>query len=58
LVEAYIGLGQNQKARSHAEEVLKINPNFSLADLRKSMFYKDPVHLERRIEALRKAGLK
>jgi len=58
LVEAYIGLGQDQKARSHAEEVLKINPNFSLADLRKSMFYKDPVHLERRIEALRKAGLK
>jgi adenylate cyclase len=59
LAEAYIGLGQDQKARAHAEEVLKINPNYSLADLRKRLyFYKDPAHLERLIDALRKAGLK
>jgi tetratricopeptide (TPR) repeat protein len=59
LVEAYIGLGQDQKARAHAEEMLKINPNFSLAAVRKRVyFYKDPSHLERRIDALRKAGLK
>jgi adenylate cyclase len=58
LAEAYIGLSQDQKARAHAEEVLKINPNFSLANYRKSMFYKDPAHLERHIDALRKAGLK
>jgi hypothetical protein len=39
--------------------VLKINPNYSLADQRKRMyFYKDPAHLERHIDALRKAGLK
>jgi adenylate cyclase len=59
LAEIYIGLGQDQKARAHAEEVLKINPNYSLADQRKRMyFYKDPAHLERHIDALRKAGLK
>jgi adenylate cyclase len=59
LAEAYIGLGQDQKARAHAEEMLKINPNYSLADQRKSMYYyRDPSHLERHIDALRKAGLK
>jgi len=59
LAEAYIGLGQDQKARAHAEEALKINPNFSLANYRKLVyFYRDPAHLERHIDALRKAGLK
>ena len=59
LAEVYIGLGQEDKARAHAEEVLKINPNFSLADERKRLyFYRDPSHLERHIDALRKAGLK
>ncbi len=58
LAEAYIGLGQDQKAREHAEEVLKINPNYSTADERKRNYYRDPAHLERRIDALRRAGLK
>jgi len=59
LAEAYIGLGQDQKALEHAEEVIKINPNFSLAGEQKRMYYyRDPAHLERRIDALRKTGLK
>ena len=59
LVEAYIGLGQDAKARAHAEEVLKINPNSALAEERKRFnSYRDPSHLERHIDALRKAGLK
>jgi adenylate cyclase len=58
LAEAYIGLGQDQKARAQAEEMLKINPNFSLADARKLYFYRNPSHLERHIDTLRKAGLK
>jgi adenylate cyclase len=59
LAEAYIGLGQDEKARAHAEEMLKINPNYSLADQRKRWyFYRDPAHVDRRINALRKAGLK
>jgi adenylate cyclase len=58
LAEAYIGLGQDDKARAQAEEMLKINPNVSLADQRKTMFYRDPADADRRIDALRKAGLK
>jgi len=59
LARAYIGLGQNQKAREHAEEMLKINPNFSLANYRKTVsYYKDPALADRLIDPLRKAGLK
>jgi adenylate cyclase len=59
LAEAHIALGREDKARAHAEEVLKINPNFSLDGERKRMyFYRDPAHLERHIDALSKAGLK
>jgi len=59
LAKAYIGLGQDQKARAHAEELLKINPNFSLANERRRLyFHRDPAHLELHIDALRKAGLK
>jgi tetratricopeptide (TPR) repeat protein len=58
LAQAYIGLGQEDKARAHAEEILKINPNYSLADVQKRNLYRDPSHVERMIDALRKAGLK
>jgi TolB-like protein len=58
LAEAYIGLGQNEKARAQAEEVLKINPNF--APLKEGLLvdYKDPAYKERHLAALRMAGLK
>jgi len=43
LAEAHIGLGKDQKARAHAEEMLKINPNYSLAGEQKRMYYyRDP----------------
>jgi len=57
LAEAYIGLGHEDKARTHAEEVLKINPNFSLKSFPFLYSYRDPVHSERRIAALSRAGL-
>jgi len=42
-----------------SKEVQKISPNYSLAYVRKLMYYyRDPAHLERRIDAMRKAGLK
>jgi TolB-like protein/Flp pilus assembly protein TadD len=57
LAEAYIGLGHEDKARANAEEVLKINPNFSLKSFRLLYAYRDPIHSERRIAALSSAGL-
>ena len=55
--EIYTEIGQEDKARSHAKEALKINPKFSVNDWGKSNFYKNPADLERRLKALRKAGL-
>jgi adenylate cyclase len=61
LAEVYAELGQDEKARTHAAEVLRLKPKFSLKSLYKPTThynYKDPAHLERRVNALRKAGLK
>jgi adenylate cyclase len=60
LAEVYAELGQDEKARTHAAEVLRLNPEFSLNRISKvtTYKYKDPAHLERRVNALRKAGLK
>jgi len=57
LAEAYVGLGQLDKAREQAEEVLKIDPRFSLKSEKRLTAFKDPVIGERRLAALRKAGL-
>jgi TolB-like protein/class 3 adenylate cyclase len=57
LAKAYIGLGREDEARAHAEEMLKINPKFSLDFWQKRQPYKDPAHWEREIAALRKVGL-
>ena len=53
-------LVQDEKAQTHAAEVLRLNPKFSLKKIRRvpTYGYKDPAHLERRLNALRKAGLK
>ena len=58
LAQVYIEIGQEEKARSHAEMVLQNNPNFSIENLIKTRyFYRDPIHAERIMQALRKAGL-
>ncbi len=58
LAQVYIEIGQEEKARTHAEKILQINPNFSLENYRKTRdFYRDPIHLKRVFQALRKAGL-
>lgn len=58
LAQVYIEIGQEEKARIHAEKILQINPTFSLENYRKARdFYRDPIHLERVFIALRKAGL-
>jgi len=57
LAEAYVGLGQLDKARAEAEEVMEINPKYSLEGHKRLTMYKDQTIGERRLAALRKAGL-
>ncbi|MBW1863081.1 MAG: tetratricopeptide repeat protein, partial [Deltaproteobacteria bacterium] len=60
LADIYAELGREEEARTHAAEVLRISPKFSLEVVRRmgsTYQYKDPAHLERRLNALRKAGI-
>jgi TolB-like protein/Tfp pilus assembly protein PilF len=57
LTAVKILLGQEQEARQHAAEVLRLNPKFSLEWWSKMEFFKDRAQLERRLEPMRKAGL-
>lgn len=54
----YIRLGRNEEARKAAAEVKRLFPEYSLEWDRQFSVYKDPAHLERQHEDLRKAGLK
>jgi tetratricopeptide (TPR) repeat protein len=58
LAAAYSELGQAAEAQEEAAEVLRLNPQFSLAVHRQRMPIKEPAVLERQLAALRKAGLK
>jgi len=58
LAAVYSELGQAAEARAEAAEVLRLNPQFSLAVHRQRTPIKDPAVLERHLTALRKAGLK
>jgi adenylate cyclase len=58
LAGVYSELGQTTEAQKEAAEVLRLNPNFSLAVHKQREPIKDPAVLERHIASLRKAGLK
>jgi adenylate cyclase len=58
LAATYIWLGREKEARAEAEEVLRINPKFSLDSLAKTSPWKDQSVTNNLIDALRKAGLK
>jgi hypothetical protein len=45
-----------EKARAQAEEVLKINPKFSLESMKLLTAFKDPVLKERRLADYAKLG--
>jgi adenylate cyclase len=57
LAQAHIGIDRKEETQTHAAEVLKINPNFSLERRQKRQPFKDPAHWELLSEALRKAGV-
>ena len=58
LTETYSYMGREKEAHEAALEVLKIDPEFSLKNLAKTLPIKNPDRLKRYIERLRKAGLK
>jgi tetratricopeptide (TPR) repeat protein len=60
LTATYSMMGREQEARAEAEEVLRLNPKFSLERYGKIMvsLYKDQAQTDRFLNALHKAGLK
>jgi adenylate cyclase len=60
LAANYIWLGREKEARAEVEEVLRLNPKFSLEFMGKAMdsVFVDQAQNNRFIDALRKAGLK
>jgi adenylate cyclase len=57
LAACYSSLDRQAEAAAEAEEVLKINPKFTLKSYAKTLPYKNKADKERYLEALRKAGL-
>ena len=57
LCAVYAELGNKEEARTHASEILKIDPDFSLVAARKAYRWKDPSNTERWLSSLRKGGL-
>jgi adenylate cyclase len=57
LTATYSLLGMDEKAHATAEQLLRLNPNLSLKELRKSIPYKDPADINLLLDGLKKAGL-
>jgi len=58
LAEVYSEMGRIQEAHTQAKEILRMAPSFSLGDWSKTQPFRDAKHLEKRLTALREAGLK
>jgi adenylate cyclase len=58
LAVTYSLMGREKEARDEVEEILRINPKFSLAYFAKVLKYKDQSETEKYLSALRKVGLK
>ena len=57
LATSYTFLNRTEDARNAVEEILRINPGFSLEYYIKTSPYKNQEKLDENINALRKAGL-
>ena len=58
LAEVYSEMGPVEEAHAQVKEILRMAPRFSLENWSKTQPFKDAKHLEKRLTALRKAGLK
>jgi tetratricopeptide (TPR) repeat protein len=50
-------LGSIERAKGEAAEVLRLNPDFSIADFERSEWWRDQADLEHLADGMRKAGL-
>ncbi len=57
LAASYAQLGENEKAQRHAQEILAINPDFSLARFKAKIPYRKEADRDRFLDGLAKAGL-
>ena len=57
LAASYAQLGENEKAQHHAQEVLAINPDFSLARFKAKIPYRKEPDRDHFLDGLAKAGL-
>jgi adenylate cyclase len=57
LASCYALLGQNDKAKFEAAEVMRIDPKFSVANIKRQAPYRDQADTELLIQSLRMAGL-
>ena len=58
LATTYSMMGRIDEARDHVRKALEYNPKLTIEAWRKRLFqYKNPEHIERILDALRKAGL-
>ena len=58
LASCYGHLGRPEESRRAWEQALRINPSFSVERRRRVLPFRDPKDFERRVEGLRKAGLR
>jgi adenylate cyclase len=58
LAAAHAQLGQLDEARVHVGEILRINPNYSMAGSVVSRLFRRPEDVEHLFAGLRKAGLR
>jgi adenylate cyclase len=57
LAASYGHLGRNDEARKEWQELLRVNPNYSVEHRRKVLPYKTPADFELFVDGLRKVGL-
>jgi adenylate cyclase len=57
LASGYGHLGRNDEARKEWQELLRVNPNYSVEHRRKVLPYKTPSDFELFVDGLRKVGL-
>ncbi len=53
----YQELGKEEEARAHMAKALEMTPGLSLETIKMSLPYKNPAHLQRELDAYRKAGM-